>query len=154
MLVLTRKRSETILIGDDIVVKVLKTGKGTVKIGIEAPRHIRVLRGELCAADAPAPVEQTVDQRFHEGRRATEVEVAILIGNKLLYEFNVNIASVIIVTPDLVVGRRLAVSDVPVNVVVFRADSPNVVTQGMLALVAAAVNKPGWPLRTSGNDGV
>jgi carbon storage regulator len=61
MLVLTRKRSETILIGDDIIVKVLKTGKGTVKIGIEAPRHIRVLRGELCEADAPAPVEPTID---------------------------------------------------------------------------------------------
>ena len=67
MLVLTRKRSETIQIGDDILIKVLKTGKTTVKIGIEAPRQIRVLRGELCEAgvpakaDVPAKVEQTID---------------------------------------------------------------------------------------------
>jgi carbon storage regulator len=61
MLVLTRKSSETILIGDDIVVKVLKTGKGAIKIGIEAPRSIRVLRGELCEADFPAKVEQTIE---------------------------------------------------------------------------------------------
>lgn len=47
MLVLTRKPAETIRIGDDIVIKVIKTSRGTVKIGIEAPDHIRVMRGEL-----------------------------------------------------------------------------------------------------------
>ena len=49
MLVLTRKRDEMIRIGDDIVVKVIKTAKGSVKIGIEAPANVRVLRGELTA---------------------------------------------------------------------------------------------------------
>lgn len=48
MLVLTRKQSEMIQIGDDIVIKVIRTGKSTVKIGIEAPAHVRVLRAELC----------------------------------------------------------------------------------------------------------
>jgi len=47
MLVLTRKAAETIQIGDDIVIKVIKTGTGTVKIGIDAPNAVRVLRGEL-----------------------------------------------------------------------------------------------------------
>lgn len=47
MLVLTRKRDEVIQIGDDIVIKILKTGKGAIKIGIEAPGDIRVIRGEL-----------------------------------------------------------------------------------------------------------
>lgn len=47
MLVLTRKQSEMICIGNDIVVKVIRTGKGTVKIGIEAPQSVRVLRAEL-----------------------------------------------------------------------------------------------------------
>lgn len=61
MLVLTRKRSETIQIGNDILIKVLKTGKTTVKIGIEAPKHIRVLRGELCEPEVPAALEQTID---------------------------------------------------------------------------------------------
>lgn len=48
MLVLTRKRSELIRIGDDIFIKVIRTGRSTVKIGIEAPLHVRVLRAELC----------------------------------------------------------------------------------------------------------
>lgn len=48
MLVLTRKRSEMITIGEQIVVKVIHTGRSTVKIGIEAPSNVRVLRAELC----------------------------------------------------------------------------------------------------------
>jgi len=47
MLVLTRKRDEVIQIGDNIVIKILKTGKGAIKIGIDAPGDIRVIRGEL-----------------------------------------------------------------------------------------------------------
>lgn len=47
MLVLTRKPAEMIKIGDNIVVKVIKTARGTVKIGIEAPDDVRVIRGEL-----------------------------------------------------------------------------------------------------------
>ena len=47
MLVLTRKRSEVIQIGENIVIKIIQTGKSSVKIGIEAPENVRVLRGEL-----------------------------------------------------------------------------------------------------------
>lgn len=47
MLVLTRKRDEMIQIGDNIVIKILKTGKGAIKIGIDAPGNVRVIRGEL-----------------------------------------------------------------------------------------------------------
>ena len=47
MLVLTRKQDETIHIGNDIVIKVISTGRGKIKIGIEAPSHVRVRRGEL-----------------------------------------------------------------------------------------------------------
>lgn len=56
MLVLTRKPAETIRIGDDIVIKVIKTGKGTVRIGIEAPASVRVMRGELADESTPVPV--------------------------------------------------------------------------------------------------
>ena len=55
MLVLTRKQSEMIQIGDDIVIKVIRTGKSTVKIGIEAPANVRVLRAELCDEGHHAP---------------------------------------------------------------------------------------------------
>ncbi|REJ86031.1 MAG: carbon storage regulator [Planctomycetota bacterium] len=47
MLVLTRKKSQMIQIGENIVVKVIQTGRGSVKIGVDAPADVRVLRGEL-----------------------------------------------------------------------------------------------------------
>lgn len=47
MLVLTRKKSQLIQIGDNIVIKVIRTGPGTVKLGIDAPNDVRVVRGEL-----------------------------------------------------------------------------------------------------------
>lgn len=47
MLVLTRKQAETIHIGDGITIKVIATGRGKVKLGIDAPANVRVLRGEL-----------------------------------------------------------------------------------------------------------
>ncbi len=56
MLVLSRKSAETIRIGNDVVVKVIKTGKGSVRIGIEAPSGVRVMRGELVETEKPAPV--------------------------------------------------------------------------------------------------
>ena len=47
MLVLSRKTSERITIGGEVVVTVLRTDRGTVKLGIEAPPEVRVMRGEL-----------------------------------------------------------------------------------------------------------
>ncbi len=55
MLVLSRKKSEMIQIGEDIVIKVIRTGKTSVKIGVEAPDHVRVLRAEICEEGAPMP---------------------------------------------------------------------------------------------------
>jgi len=54
MLVLTRKQSETIQIGEGITLKVIATGRGKVKIGIDAPADVRVLRGELAPLARPA----------------------------------------------------------------------------------------------------
>ena len=51
MLVLTRKRDEFIKIGQDIVIRVMKTSHGSVKIGIDAPASVRVLRGELATVE-------------------------------------------------------------------------------------------------------
>ncbi len=63
MLVLTRKQGDTIQVGDEITVKVIKTGKGTVKIGIEAPSHVKVLRGELHEKEHAASHEPVLFQR-------------------------------------------------------------------------------------------
>jgi len=47
MLVLTRKKEETIRIGDDITIKVIDIDNRQVKLGIEAPKHIAVNREEI-----------------------------------------------------------------------------------------------------------
>lgn len=47
MLVLSRKPGETIQIGDSITVTVVRIGPGSVRIGIEAPPHLNIARGEL-----------------------------------------------------------------------------------------------------------
>ena len=47
MLVLSRKHGEQIKIGGGITVTVLGVRGGVVKLGIEAPPHLRILRGEL-----------------------------------------------------------------------------------------------------------
>ncbi|MCL4148491.1 UNVERIFIED_CONTAM: hypothetical protein GTU68_043153 [Idotea baltica] len=47
MLVLTRKEQEEIYIGNNITIKVVSTGNGRVKIGIDAPNDVRIIRGEI-----------------------------------------------------------------------------------------------------------
>ncbi len=47
MLVVTRKQGESILIGDDIEISVSKIEDGSVKIAIQAPREMAILRKEL-----------------------------------------------------------------------------------------------------------
>jgi carbon storage regulator len=47
MLVLTRKVGEEIVIGNDIRLTVTAVGDGRVKVGISAPRHVRVDRSEV-----------------------------------------------------------------------------------------------------------
>jgi carbon storage regulator len=47
MLVLSRKPGEQIKIGDGITVTVLGVRGGVIKLGIDAPMHLRILRGEL-----------------------------------------------------------------------------------------------------------
>ena len=62
MLVLTRREGEVFTLGDDIEIEILDIKHGVVRVGIRAPRSVRVLRSELVAAvaaanqDATAPV--------------------------------------------------------------------------------------------------
>ena len=47
MLILSRRESECIHLGDDIVVTIVRLSGDKVRIGVQAPPHIRVLRTEL-----------------------------------------------------------------------------------------------------------
>jgi len=52
MLILTRRRGESIRLGDDIVVTVTALSPTQVRLGIEAPRSVRVSR--IDPVDTPA----------------------------------------------------------------------------------------------------
>jgi carbon storage regulator len=47
MLVLSRKPGEKILISDEIMIMIVRIGPNTVRIGIEAPSHVTIVRDEL-----------------------------------------------------------------------------------------------------------
>ncbi|PIC79854.1 carbon storage regulator [Sporosarcina sp. P18a] len=47
MLVLSRKAGDTIKIADNIEVKILEVKGETVRVGIEAPKSVDIVRGEL-----------------------------------------------------------------------------------------------------------
>lgn len=58
MLVLTRKAGESIIIDGNIKLTVVQVAPGRVKIGVEAPSHVRIDRAEVAArkeADTAEP---------------------------------------------------------------------------------------------------
>jgi carbon storage regulator len=55
MLVISRKVGESIVIGDSIVVTVVQTQRGRVRLGVEAPPGVLILREELHARRREAP---------------------------------------------------------------------------------------------------
>lgn len=62
MLVLSRKRNESVVIDDNIVVTVVEVRGDKVRLGIQAPRDVPIHRSEILAAIQKAdavPAEQT-----------------------------------------------------------------------------------------------
>jgi len=51
MLVLSRKARERILIGDDIEIVITRIGEVAVRIGIVAPKELKIMRAELLATE-------------------------------------------------------------------------------------------------------
>jgi carbon storage regulator len=72
MLVLSRKKNESIVIDGDITITILEIRGNTVRLGIECPQEVPVVRQELCdtgdAADLPllrpAPDSQRREERI------------------------------------------------------------------------------------------
>ena len=63
MLVLTRKRNETIEVGSSVVVRIVQIKGNKVRIGIEAPPEWRIRRGEVVQRDQAAALEAAVAER-------------------------------------------------------------------------------------------
>jgi carbon storage regulator len=63
MLVLTRKVGERILIGDEVVVTVLGVSAHQVRLGIQAPRSIDVLRAELAVGTREEMARELPERR-------------------------------------------------------------------------------------------
>jgi carbon storage regulator len=59
MLVLSRKLGEKIIIGDNIVVTVVKIDRNQIRLGIEAPKDVAVYREEIAPART-MPLSNTV----------------------------------------------------------------------------------------------
>ena len=72
MLVLTRKTNEEIIIGDNIRITIVEVAPGRVKIGVDAPKSVRVDRAEVHekkmqeAAEATPVAVATVTNRIAE----------------------------------------------------------------------------------------
>jgi len=58
MLVLGRKPGEYVMIGDNIMVKVVRSADGDLRLAIDAPREVNIMRGELYAGAYQAPQER------------------------------------------------------------------------------------------------
>lgn len=67
MLILSRKIDEKIRIGDDIVITLIDVHGDQVKIGVEAPKNVKVFRQEVFDAiqseNKAAAVEQTNNEK-------------------------------------------------------------------------------------------
>ena len=50
MLIITRRPGEKIMLGDDVVVEIIEVSGSSVRIGIDAPRSLRVFREEIWRA--------------------------------------------------------------------------------------------------------
>ena len=68
MLVLTRKCEGEIVIGDSIRLRVLSTSANTVRLGIEAPANVRIVRGELANKSPRLPTDDETIVGFSPSR--------------------------------------------------------------------------------------
>ena len=58
MLVLSRKHNEEIVIGDEIKITVVRVKGNSVRLGIEAPNDVPIVRGELTFREIELPLDE------------------------------------------------------------------------------------------------
>ncbi|QDT58975.1 Carbon storage regulator [Stieleria bergensis] len=69
MLVLSRKTDQTIKIGDQITLTVVRLDSGRVRIGIDAPDEMKILRGEVLAKALDTAHAEAVNEAWQPGER-------------------------------------------------------------------------------------
>jgi carbon storage regulator CsrA len=87
MLVLSRREGQRILFPHlDITVQVLPGKGSTIRLGIQAPSHVRVLREELAAQGIPGPLspEDDAQKRHHLRNRLNLLAMALHVAEKQL----------------------------------------------------------------------
>ena len=70
MLVLSRKVGERIHVGDNIVLEIRRIAGNRVTLALDAPRHVRILRGELEQTDREFRASRSPDQAAASGTPA------------------------------------------------------------------------------------
>ena len=73
MLVLSRKESQRIRLGDSIVITIVKISGDKVRIGIDAPSDVLVLRDELEVRERKGPPQSPADSLLPPGEEPTEL---------------------------------------------------------------------------------
>lgn len=76
MLVLSRKSREAIQIGDDVTITILRLKGNSVRIGIEAPREVRVVRSELSTESEKVRPAAT-SNRYHSPNERAKKQTGI-----------------------------------------------------------------------------
>ncbi len=77
MLILTRKIDEEIVLNSDIRIKILASNDGQVKIGIDAPQNVKILRAELFDK-----IRQETEEAIHKSTE-TIINISKLKVNKI-----------------------------------------------------------------------
>lgn len=74
MLILTRKMGEGIVLNENVTIRVVEISKGVVKLGIDAPKEMLILREEL---------EQAVKQSNIEASKSVNIQTLSDLSKKL-----------------------------------------------------------------------
>jgi carbon storage regulator len=81
MLVLSRKKNESIVIDGGIVIEVLQISRDQIRVGVTAPAAVKVLRGELRPfSQQPATSAPSLEGNGQESERTTQF---VISGNRL-----------------------------------------------------------------------
>jgi carbon storage regulator CsrA len=99
MLVLSRKNGESIKLGPDASVRVVEISGNRVQLGIEAPRAMRVLRGEMVVKTEVTVTEEVIDPPH--AREAEELSYCLkLILGCMQYSTSVDCVDIVNVPAD------------------------------------------------------